>query len=888
MQLRVIRKIMISLLLISVTQIHGQEKLLQEKFRNPNDNYGLDIWWHWQNGNISREAIWKDLNSMHNNGIKRATILNVNGEGQYVPRVSFASPEWFEMFRYALDVADSLGMTIGVHNCDGWSESGGPWIPVEKSMKTYTWSDSYVKGGGEIHLVLPQPKTNLDYYRDWKVVAFPDKKKKEEPDFLNFRELFSHIPNTGIRDITPRYAEKAVAVKSRDVMDLTSLMRPDGSIVWNAPNGKWRIVRIGYTTTGQTNGPATEEGRGLECDKMDESAVKLHFSNFPAKLIEAAGNHRGKTFEFLLIDSWECKYTNWTADFPKEFEALNGYSLVSWIPAMCGCVVNNQEQTSAFLHDYQKTIATLIENNYYRTFADLTHKEGLDLHAEPIYGNSLEYPPAFSLRANGYCDLPMTEFWAYPGKDGQPAFDWKEFLFDEFAIDATLVCKKQVIGAEAYTGDGNFCETPQLLRPFGDAAFCAGINQLILHSYVMQPLDYTPNLKLLDFFGAHFNRNNPWWRMASGWCLYQKRIQYMLQHGSPVIDALYYLGDQLPENFPLQLTHHDIPFGYRACCCDYDYLDHMEEDGFTRLIIPEGVMLEARTKEKLEQLKKSGIEIHYAKNGKVIPFDQKPDLELEEENTKPFRFLHKHNETQEVYFLFNQHEEAFCGNFIFRTTGMIPELWDAETGAVYAPVEWKELEDGRTSVNLHFKPHQTMFVVFGNSSSAKKVPQKKASFNLDKYTATVSFEPFYDAEISPYQCDQLQSLTLHSDEQVRDFGGFVNYRIVFDALHIPNGNLLALNLGRLSATASVKLNGKPLADVWHDDTDLFISELLPRGNILEVKVATTLHNRMAADVKEYGKPTHISTVMNPATLKYFKETERFDSGLIGPLSISIY
>ena len=37
-------------------------------------------------------------------------------------REAFGNPD----SGYALEVADSLGITIGVHNCDGWSESGGP------------------------------------------------------------------------------------------------------------------------------------------------------------------------------------------------------------------------------------------------------------------------------------------------------------------------------------------------------------------------------------------------------------------------------------------------------------------------------------------------------------------------------------------------------------------------------------------------------------------------------------------------------------------------------------------------------------------------------------------------------------------------------------------
>ena len=81
---------------------------------------------------------------------------------------------------------------------------------------------------------------------------------------------------------------------------------------WDAPEGNWTIIRFGYTSTGATNGPATKEGTGLECDKMDTSALNLHWVNYPQKLIDHAGKYAGNTFKFLLIDSWECGYQNWT------------------------------------------------------------------------------------------------------------------------------------------------------------------------------------------------------------------------------------------------------------------------------------------------------------------------------------------------------------------------------------------------------------------------------------------------------------------------------------------------------------------------------------------------------------------------------------------------
>lgn len=57
--------ITVCLLLCAAISLSAQERLDRTEFDNPDARYGLDIWWHWPNGNISREAIRKDLCSMH-------------------------------------------------------------------------------------------------------------------------------------------------------------------------------------------------------------------------------------------------------------------------------------------------------------------------------------------------------------------------------------------------------------------------------------------------------------------------------------------------------------------------------------------------------------------------------------------------------------------------------------------------------------------------------------------------------------------------------------------------------------------------------------------------------------------------------------------------------
>jgi hypothetical protein len=60
-----------------------------------------------------------------------------------------------------------------MHNCPGWSASGGPWITPELAMQQITWSELYVSGSKQINTTLPKPVNRLNYYRDLVVLAFP-------------------------------------------------------------------------------------------------------------------------------------------------------------------------------------------------------------------------------------------------------------------------------------------------------------------------------------------------------------------------------------------------------------------------------------------------------------------------------------------------------------------------------------------------------------------------------------------------------------------------------------------------------------------------------------------------------------------------------------------
>lgn len=906
----IIAKIILCIIGVELTPpiylIATEKKLLsKECFTNATLDNKVHTWWHWINGNITKSGITKDLIAMKKQGITQATILNVGGfinPNLNVPNIKFGSNEWYEMLKYAFKEAQKLGITIGIHNCDGWSTSGGPWIKPEESMKKLVWSKKIITSKGKITTKIPQPQSHNNYYEDYVCLAYPisheinsfvkaqpkmkvNKKninsllydgngssgislkdndeieiecakdidinkislfsylpfdwidlnnlgtkfqlsysidgkeyyiiteftikkankrenitfptthakyfkikciknssnnfsltelellsEEEEPSFSpNFKNLYEKTAlvyynnPTDFNNITPNKTSNIIPLK--DIIDITEVMQNDGSINWTPPsNGEWCLVRFGYTTTGITNAPATPEGIGLECDKLDSLSVIKHFNSFSGKIISECKEYIGNTFKFILVDSWECQYQNWTKTFPTEFQNLRGYEIRKWLPVLCGEIVESCKHSSAFLHDFRKTIADLISLNYYKILANLCHKNNLELHSEVIYGNNGMYPPLDILKSNKYVDVPMTEFWANPNENQIPIYTPVNNVTKEFPYYTGLSLGKEKIAAEAFTGFANYSESPDLLKPYGDLAFCSGVNQLIMHSYVHQPTDSIPGVTLAQF-GGHYNRNNPWWNYSSNWYKYISRVQYILQHGRQVADILCYVGDNYPQYISNTYLK-DIPSKYKAVPINYDILknqihikDHRiyinEFDSYPFLLLSKQKQMDISTLKRLVELVNEGmtlvgnkpdmplslidvnnkiefdslcnllwIENADEKNlgkGKVIKnkaipelisqFNILPSFKTDEIENNNLLFIHKKFHKYDIFYVFNQ-QNKYIKNFLyFKTRNKSPQIWNPYNGEILTPTIYKESED-YTIIPMTLKPHESLFFIF--------------------------------------------------------------------------------------------------------------------------------------------------------------------------------
>ena len=104
---------------------------LHAGFLSPPDSARPRVWWHWMNGNVTKEGIVSDLTWLKSVGIGGVQNFDANLQTPQVvdKRLVYMQPDWKDTFRFAVTQADRLGLEFAIAASPGWSETGGPWVP---------------------------------------------------------------------------------------------------------------------------------------------------------------------------------------------------------------------------------------------------------------------------------------------------------------------------------------------------------------------------------------------------------------------------------------------------------------------------------------------------------------------------------------------------------------------------------------------------------------------------------------------------------------------------------------------------------------------------------------------------------------------------------------
>lgn len=143
---------------------------LEKSFLNPPSSARPSVYWYWISDNISREGITRDLESMARLGIGEAFIGNIYLDEVKPGGVKVLTEPWWELVEHAVREGGRLGVSIGMFNCPGWSQSGGPWVKPQQAMRHLVSSETRVHGPLRYEGKLAIPK---EPFQDVAVLAFP-------------------------------------------------------------------------------------------------------------------------------------------------------------------------------------------------------------------------------------------------------------------------------------------------------------------------------------------------------------------------------------------------------------------------------------------------------------------------------------------------------------------------------------------------------------------------------------------------------------------------------------------------------------------------------------------------------------------------------------------
>jgi hypothetical protein len=768
-------------------------------------------------------------------------------------------------------------------------------------------------------------------FQDLAVYAVPAIAKGQKPWRLkNWREKAGFDKLKGHMHPEHRKAPKSQLLRQDQIHDISEYMNADGLLEWEAPAGEWSILRMGYQPTGRSNHPASHGGKGLEIDKMSAEAMDFYWQHFLDRVVGMAGDRAGTVFQNILIDSYEAGHQNWTAGLDQEFAAMHGYDLKEILPILTGRVVGSVEFTERVLWDYRKLINDLIVENYYGRMAELCAEAGVKFAAEPYgrYGNANDYDAAGKVdiptcewwayagnqkerigeaklaasaahtygrkvvSSEAFTGTPKRIFESYPGGikgqgDYFMAQGVNKFCFHTWAHDPY----QQAPGLGLGTYGSRF-DSRNTWWPYAGAWF----EYLTRNQYMLQQGEFVGDVL------CYAGEDAP---LKSG----------HLYRGGEILKDLPYSYDYAMCNTEIlmQLTVEDGKL--------------MTEKGasFRVLQLPESPWMSVAVLQKVEALLKAGAVISGSKpksapgnidasereafaalttriwgvsNGKrqtsnpcgkgVLYWGKHMGKLLSKHGIAPdfsfsvlgnmnmgktmypgvgIDYIHRKVDSDEVYFLSNQHSAAKTIKASFRVSGKVPELWFPDTGEIRA-LKPLQAKGEHTEIELQLGPDEAYFVVFRDPAVAtakKTAPWSKPDLELADLSADwkLGFSNGGSASMA-----QLSSWTKLNEDRLKYHSGTANYQKTFTLFkkQLDTAKEFYVDLGQVDVIAEVRVNGKDCGIAWKAPYRVDVSDALKPGeNQIEVTVANLWVNRMIGDQR--FEDDHVWTTDTGSTAK---------------------
>ena len=842
-------------------------------------------WW-WMGSAVDPQDLTNELTAFHDAGLGTVEITAIYGvkgcENQFI---DFLSPRWMQMLNVAISRAHALGMNADMSTTTGWC-FGGPNVTDEDANALAVVQTFDITASAGFNQKFDPTETEA-------LVAFgPDGKS----------------------------------------IDLTNEIAPDGSVSWlpNGP-GEWHVYVVSQKPSGVKVKRSAPGGAGWMLNLLYPDSMPRYLQRFT----DAFSTYHGARPQTQFHDSYEYN-SDWAPDFFAQFEKRRGYRLQTELPALFDGI-GDPDHVARVKSDYRETISDLIEESISRWTA-WSHSEGF-LTREQAHGS-----PGNWLDIYAAADTPETEMFnndrdILVSKFASSAADvtGKKLVSSETGtwlaehFTETLAEMKYLIDDMYLSGVNRVMYHGTTYSP----ANAPWPGWCFYASSEMNPRNsiwhdvpalnaYATRVQSVLHHSAPDNDILLYWPIYDKWHDPNGMVQQFTIRGGdwftsqPIGPAARKLWDD------------GYTFDYIS---DKQLLRVKASKGalllpgsrYKAIVVPPCQYMPVETLTQLAALRDAGASVIFENNtpqdvpglgdldqrraefrkllpkfSNIVPADQLaaalskagvwPELSLT--SSDGLRFVRRGAHNGFVYFIVNQGSQSFDNTVTLSKPAASAALMDPMTGVI-GTVPVKDVDAG-AELHVQLEPGQSLIVrTFNVRPSAAPVWQYHRPIGRPIRLTGAWDVKFIEGGPSfpqEYISRSLGTWTTNS-EAAQNFGGTALYTLHFDS-PITGGSagsrIWSLDLGNVSQSARVRLNGRDLATVFIPPFRVTIGSLKPKDNVLEVEVTNTSSNRIR-DLDRRGVQWKIFYPPNVLNVDYkpfdASNWPVADSGLIGPVTI---
>jgi hypothetical protein len=955
----------------ALSETTAAESLSEEAFRNPPLAARPSALWAWLNGHVDHAQITRELEEMKAKGMRGAIIWDVGAiadPDKLIPvGPAFLGPESLAAIHHVMDECTRLGLETGLFASSSWN-AGGPWVTPPDSGKELRWSETRVAGPAEFSAILPMPEKARDPFEDVAVLAVPQANGRTIADPAASIRLTDRLAPDGrltwsappgewslLRFVANRSGEhlkipspksngllvdhlsrQATDVHFNHILDtigrgrdgfgpLKVLMLDSYEVtptvdwtegfqqVFETRNGydptPWLPVLAGWKVG---DGDLASRFRHDYQKLVSDLLIENHFAR-GRELLHARGlqllaeaGHGGHprvdplkalgASDIPMGEFWN-QNKNWVTKEASSAAHIYGHRFVN-AETLTGWR-NWQDGPAAYKRIYDLAFCAGLNQATFHTF---THnppdagKPGFAYHAgEHFNVNSTWWPVAGPMIK----DMSRT---CHLLQQGRFVADVCAYYGDEAP---NLVPARRIPPGVESRWPAGMCPHCGMKKPVNLDSLGQGHDYDYLNEDVILNRMQVKDGRLMLPDGMNYRLLIlPDRESISPEAL--RRIAQFIEAGATVVGRKPLRSNSLR--------------GYPDC-------DREVSELADRIWGPcDGETVRSRS--------------HGA--GKVfwnVPLKEilagmgvMPDLVVEspDNQQRDIDYIHRHTETEDIYFVSNsspEHRSAVCR---FRvSSSRTPSFWHPADGSV-RPCPVYQVGDGFTRLTVELPPASSVFVVFREgqrddhlvavtSPAADQKAMEVLALERDTVTAKV-WQPgkwriesargasgdIAVSEVAPDQSidgpwqvefpgnlgappsivmDVLADWTAHADPGVRHFSGTARYRIpiTLSPGHCADGKQVILDLGDVKEVAEITVNGRNLGIAWKQPYRIDITTAVrPGTNQLEIAVTNLWNNRIVGDLK---RPDQAPIARTNLTRKFKPNSPLLPSGLLGPVTL---